>query len=117
MAQLEAVVGPITTASANSANVLPSPGMLTRHYAPRTKLECAESSAEADFLASVYETAGLKVKRWNPMGSPVEVAARLYAELHALDAAGYDRILVALPPDADEWRAIRDRLTRAAADD
>ena len=49
-------------------------------------------------------------------GSPAEVAARLYADLHALDAAGYDRIVAALPPDADEWRAVRDRLSRAAAE-
>lgn len=115
-AQLEAIVGPLTTASGPSTGALPSPGMLTRHYAPRTKLECAESVAEADFLANVYETAGLTVVRWNPTGSPAEVAARLYAELHALDAAGSDRIVAALPPDADEWRAVRDRLTRAAAE-
>ncbi len=115
-AQLEAIVGPLTTASGPSTGALPSPGLLTRHYAPRTKLECVDSVAEADFLANVYETAGLHVVRWNPTGSPAEVAARLYAELHALDAAGYDRIVAALPPDADEWRAVRDRLTRAAAE-
>lgn len=115
--QVEAIVGSVASGNAASANApFPAPGMMTRHYAPRTKLECAESAAEADFLASVYETAGLKVVRWNPTGSPGEVAARLYAELHALDAAGYDRILAALPPDADEWRAVRDRLTRAAAE-
>lgn len=116
VAQLEAVVGPLTTASIPPTGALPSPGLLTRHYAPRTKLECAESVAEADFLANVYETAGLKVVRWNPSGTPAAVAARLYAELHSLDATGADRILAALPPDTDEWRAIRDRLTRAAAE-
>jgi L-threonylcarbamoyladenylate synthase len=40
---------------------LPSPGMLARHYAAADGAECAPGPAEADFLAGVYETAGLKV--------------------------------------------------------
>lgn len=116
VAQLEAVVGRVEIASTAGAGPLPSPGMLARHYAPRTRLELAESEDEADTLARVYETAGLRVARWKPIGSPAEVAARLYADLHALDAGGYDRIVAAVPPDADEWRAVRDRLTRAAAE-
>ena len=114
--QLEAVVGPVEIAPTAGAGPLPSPGMLARHYAPRTRLELAETDDEADTLARVYETAGLRVARLKLTGSPAEVSARLYAELHALDAGGYDRIIAALPPDADEWRAVRDRLTRAAAE-
>jgi L-threonylcarbamoyladenylate synthase len=116
VAQLEAVVGRVEVAPRAGAGPLPSPGMLARHYAPRTRLELAETEDEADTLARVYETAGLRVARWRPTGTPAEVAARLYADLHALDAGGYDRIVAALPPDADEWRAVRDRLTRAAAE-
>ncbi|HEY7424074.1 MAG TPA: Sua5 family C-terminal domain-containing protein [Gemmataceae bacterium] len=41
-------------------------------------------------------------------------AAQLYAVLHELDAAELDRIVVALPPDTDDWLAVRDRLRRAA---
>ena len=41
-------------------------------------------------------------------------AAQLYAVLHELDAADLDRIVVTLPPDTDEWLAVRDRLHRAA---
>jgi L-threonylcarbamoyladenylate synthase len=95
---------------------LPSPGLLTRHYAPRTALECAATPAEAEFLANLYETAGLKVARYAPPADPTAAAAALYADLHALDASGFDRIIVALPPDTDAWRAVRDRLTRAAAE-
>jgi L-threonylcarbamoyladenylate synthase len=116
VAQLEAVVGRVELGAASGAGPLPSPGMLARHYAPRTRLELADTDAEADALAGVYETAGLRVARLKLSGSPAEVSARLYAELHALDAAGYDRIITALPPDADDWRAVRDRLTRAAAE-
>jgi L-threonylcarbamoyladenylate synthase len=45
---------------------------------------------------------------------PAGYAARLYASLHDLDDAGVDRIVVAMPPDHEEWLAIRDRLRRAA---
>ena len=45
---------------------------------------------------------------------PAGYAAQLYAALHALDDAGVDRIVVDLPPDGDEWLAVRDRLRRAA---
>jgi len=38
----------------------------------------------------------------------------LYAVLRALDADGYDRILVEDVPDDDAWIAVRDRLRRAA---
>ena len=46
---------------------------------------------------------------------PAVYAAGLYAVLHALDNAGVDRILVSLPPDTEEWLAVRDRLRRASA--
>src|SRR5207244_1574467 len=40
-AQLEAILGPITRVNSSTAETasLPSPGMLPRHYAPRTPLE------------------------------------------------------------------------------
>jgi len=45
---------------------------------------------------------------------PEAYAAKLYGVLHDLDREGYDWIAVELPPNAAEWAAIRDRLTRAA---
>lgn len=119
LVQLKAVIGPVEveTSSATVSQPLPSPGLLNRHYAPKTALEVAESAEEAGFLADLYVTAGLKVARWSANGTPVETAVRLYADLHTLDQAGYDRIIATLPPATDEWRAIRDRLTRAAAEE
>ena len=96
---------------------LPSPGMLTKHYSPRTAIEVAATAEEADFLVNLYETAGLKVARYNLPAEPAAAAAALYADLHALDAGGFDRIIATLPPDEDRWRAVRDRLTRAAAEE
>lgn len=116
--QLEAVVGrvEVVTDEPPTGAALPSPGLLAKHYAPRTALEVADSADEAAFLTNLYETAGLKVATL-PLGpDPAAAAARLYADLHALDDGGFDRIIVPLPPDADEWRAVRDRLQRAAAE-
>ncbi len=115
VSQLESVVGPVAV-GASEAGALPSPGMLTKHYSPRTAIEVTDTQAEADFLVNLYETAGLKVARYAVPSGPSAAAASLYADLHALDAGGFDRIIALLPPDADEWRAVRDRLTRAAAD-
>jgi L-threonylcarbamoyladenylate synthase len=38
----------------------------------------------------------------------------LYANLRLLDAAGVDLILIEAPPPDEEWRAVSDRLGRAA---
>lgn len=129
--EIEAVIGPIMrTAATRTDAPLPSPGMLPRHYAPRAPLEClpyAEGIRRVEELAASGSRVGLVA-----MGAPAlaedrgivaiempaapdRYAARLYAALHALDDAGVDRIVVELPPDTDEWLAVRDRLRRASA--
>ncbi|HWX21089.1 MAG TPA: Sua5 family C-terminal domain-containing protein, partial [Candidatus Binatia bacterium] len=42
-------------------------------------------------------------------------ARAIYAELHQCDEAGAELIVVEALPEGEEWRAIRDRLTRGAA--
>ena len=118
VAQLEAVLGPIdaTPPKLTADAPMPGPGMLPKHYAPRTPLECAESETEWLFLIDLYETAGLKVGRARFDGDPARVMATLYAELHALDDAGHDRLIALLPPPTDATRATRDRLARASLD-
>ena len=46
---------------------------------------------------------------------PVAFAACLYATLHAVDRRGLDRVIIDAPPAEERWRAIADRLSRAAA--
>lgn len=126
------VVGPIIVAPPpvpDGDQPLPAPGMMARHYAPRAPLECAQTDAieRVRGLASGGERVG-----WLKLGEgsvpeiaglmcvtmpadPVAYAARLYAELHALDIAGVTRIIVDLPPDNEAWLAVRDRLRRASA--
>jgi L-threonylcarbamoyladenylate synthase len=128
MAELEAVVGPIEQAAIPaSGQALPSPGMLSRHYAPRTPLECIAGNGRerveqlcregrrVGWMAQSRRTSPprtlLRVLPLDPAG----YAAELYAALRELDTAGLDRIVVELPPDAPEWLAVRDRLRRAGA--
>jgi L-threonylcarbamoyladenylate synthase len=115
--QLRAVVGEVLVGPATDAGPARSPGLMTKHYAPRAALECAATDTEREFLANLYETAGLKVARYTLPESPEAAAARLYADLHALDAIAPDRILVTLPPDIPAWAAVRDRLQRASAEE
>jgi L-threonylcarbamoyladenylate synthase len=115
-----------------------SPGMDARHYAPRARVVVATSSAlaivEANAHAARGDAVGL-VLRGSPRDgereSPGEVSAKvlcralpdepvayargLYAVLHELDGSHVSAIVVQAVPDEDAWRAVADRLSRAAA--
>jgi L-threonylcarbamoyladenylate synthase len=130
-AQIETLVGPIQRSSplaVSPKEPLPSPGMLSRHYAPRATLECVEgdSSARVEELCrqgarvgwltlagqKKSQHAGLTIVEMPPF--PADYAGRLYAALHDLDQAGVERIIATMPPETEEWLAIRDRLRRAS---
>ncbi|HLW67539.1 MAG TPA: L-threonylcarbamoyladenylate synthase [Gemmataceae bacterium] len=132
-AEIEKLIGPIAWSEVHGSAptaALPSPGLLAKHYAPRTFTECINPPG----LEIIRQRSqhGSRVG-WLAFGEPAEripgvvtvimpqhphdYAARLYAELHRLDAMGLDRIIVDWPPDNDEWLAVRDRLRRASAHD
>ncbi|MEM6459135.1 MAG: L-threonylcarbamoyladenylate synthase [Planctomycetota bacterium] len=106
-----------------------SPGMLARHYAPRTPLRCverieqllpAELGGRRVGLLSLRGEAGrgmgfAKIKALSPRGDLVEAAANLFDAMHRLDAAGLDLIVAEAVPASGLGRAINDRLRRAAA--
>jgi L-threonylcarbamoyladenylate synthase len=118
-----------------------SPGLMSKHYAPRAPLTLFSGSADATLdaiverareAAAAGQRVGVLVPREdvNAFGEfPVQVveigtagdlagvAARLYAALRQLDAAGVDVILARdLTEDEGLGRAIRDRLRRAASE-
>jgi L-threonylcarbamoyladenylate synthase len=124
--QIESVIGPIRReARVDASRPLASPGLLDRHYAPQARLEIADDDGRSRVieLARTDESVGWltwpdmppvpNVTRLDLPRDPIGFAAGLYAALHALDAAGVSRIVVAQPPDGDDWLAIRDRLNRA----
>jgi len=95
----------------------PSPGMLTRHYAPATKLrldavEVRAGEALLAFGPAVPKHAAATVNL-SPSGDLVEAAAKLFAALRELDAAGARAIAVMPIPHAGLGEAINDRLQRA----
>lgn len=127
--EIETLIGPIArpTAAEPSHEPLRSPGQQQRHYAPRTPLEIAPDEGRRrveELLAQGRRVAWLTWPDTVPAADsallrltlprePQAYAARLYAALHQLDAAGVDVIVVALPPEDETWLAIRDRLRRA----
>jgi L-threonylcarbamoyladenylate synthase len=129
---LEDLIGPIEPVAARVAGdaPMPSPGLMSRHYAPRARLVCVEQDAGKRVAELVRR--GLRVG-WLSFAEPVDsgpgviaiqmpraavaYAARLYATLHELDAQSVEWIVAELPPDSEEWHAIRDRLRRASTDE
>lgn len=125
-AELEAIAGRIENGDIGSTNEpLRSPGMLSRHYAPRTKLELGPGTGRQ--RVQELQRQGLRIG-WLTMGpqsaladvqralptDAVSYAAALYDALHVLDDAGLDCLVVAAPPQTTEWQAIWDRLRRAS---
>jgi L-threonylcarbamoyladenylate synthase len=106
-----------------------APGQLERHYAPRTPLEVVPADRLGSRLAALFHlrvavlapAAVLQALRAQPavqLPAPedaVAYARDLYANLHQLDQAAADRIVVSAPPASPEWMAIHDRLRRAQA--
>ncbi|MCB1909802.1 MAG: threonylcarbamoyl-AMP synthase [Rhodocyclaceae bacterium] len=100
-------------------------GTLPAHYAPVTAMQLlplpelldAAAGSPGHRIAVLARTAmpadfsGI----WMRAPHSAEAYGRaLYADLRALDAADCARILVEAPPADEAWRAIRDRLERAA---
>lgn len=104
-----------------------APGRLSSHYAPERPLEVV---AEPKLAARIAELRGFRLALLAPpavtesapphvvlalaaSADPTDYARALYAHLHAMDASGADRLLVAAPPAQPAWAAVNDRLRRA----
>jgi L-threonylcarbamoyladenylate synthase len=106
-AMVEAVVGPVAYGAVDDG-IAKSPGLMAKHYSPRTPALLANDRADAERLAGAN---GSVVELGD---DPAVAAAHLYATLHALDDGRYDRIAIVRPPDTPAWAAVHDRLRRAA---
>ena len=132
-AALMSVTGSLAQSLESSGGILKSPGSLPRHYSPKARLLVWDWQNESDLRARI---SGLPQKpgpvhvvvhtripssegfaRVSVIPHDAEAFARaLYAELHQSDDLGAGTIIVEAPPETNEWKAIRDRLKRAAAD-
>ncbi|MCI5851975.1 MAG: threonylcarbamoyl-AMP synthase [Sutterellaceae bacterium] len=124
---LEEVIGrPVRNPTPKSPKVS---GQLKSHYAPRTPVTLADAdeipyllSKEPGALCAVLAPQEILQKcpanavcRIEAPEKEPEYAASLYANLHAMDAAGAKRIFIARPPRGSAWDAVNDRLGRASA--
>lgn len=124
--ELEATLGPVRIATEGGDETAPqlAPGLLSRHYAPRTPVRLTADLSAAPTGARVGALA------WRQIGDPGvygasevlspssdlrEAAANVFAALRRLDAAGMEVIVAELVPASGLGRAINDRLRRAAA--
>ncbi len=121
--ELEAVLGePVSLPDAEAPRVS---GSLPAHYAPRTPARLVGGEALEAEIARLGEAAAVlafsapdeRVDFWLRMPKePVAYAQKLYAALRELDGTGSKMLLIEAPPDFPEWRAVLDRLRRAARD-
>lgn len=105
-------------------------GSLKAHYAPRTPLRLA-AGAELDRCLEQLAAGGARVAAvgfgpaqcaaraqvdWYTVpAEPAAYARELYALLRRLDLGGYGCIVLERPPAEPAWRAVNDRIGRAAA--
>lgn len=130
-AMLEAIVGPVAV-GAEPDSLARSPGLMAKHYSPRTPVVLVDNQLEALAVVERARSSGRRIRAliqhtylldaWVAEcvampDEPEEYAAKIYSVLHQVDGEGFDAIIVAMPGDDDtpEWAAVRDRLTRAAA--
>jgi L-threonylcarbamoyladenylate synthase len=119
-------------AGGEPGRILKSPGMLPKHYAPRAALIVCQwkdtedlrseiarrqiGSSRCHVVAHTHIPVGLGTAQVSIIPhDPAAFARALYAELHRCDDAGAKVIFVEAPPESPEWRAIADRLRRAAS--
>jgi L-threonylcarbamoyladenylate synthase len=94
-----------------------SPGLLSKHYAPRAPLMLFRGAVAQQVAAAMDEAEQRLRREGRTVGRLTDVsAAGLYAALRELDRSSVDVILAADVPDTGGLsHAIRDRLARAAA--
>lgn len=126
IAALEKIAG-ILLKPENTATTIEAPGMLKKHYAPKTKLVVT-----TDIIESIQEHFGKKIgvlsftaleifpevhiqKHLSSENSLKEAATNLYSTLIELDSLHLDLIIAEYMPDSGLGNTINDRLERASS--
>lgn len=122
--EIEAVIGTLKIKT-HDEETPSAPGMLSRHYAPKT--QTILTTSVTDELA-LFETKRIGLITYqnhfegsnivaqevlSPTGNLTQAASRLYSALHKLDQLKLDLIIAEKLPDHDLGRTINDRLERA----
>jgi L-threonylcarbamoyladenylate synthase len=123
--EIESVIGKVEISPIQDRPV--APGMLPRHYAPRTPIVLDWDEKDLDsykgkkigFLAFQEPENFLKfqhIEVLSKKGDFREAAANLFSAIRRLDALDLDLILAEVVPEAGLGRAIMDRLRRATSE-
>lgn len=122
--EIEAVIG-ILKIKTHDEETPSAPGMLSKHYAPKTKTVLTENITTELALFSTKTIGLLSYQNHfhhqhivsnevlSPTGDLKEAASRLYNALHKLDQLKLDVIIAERFPDYGLGRTINDRLERA----
>jgi L-threonylcarbamoyladenylate synthase len=130
---LLAITGEFDAGPNSPAGPLKSPGLLQKHYAPRARLILCAWKNDEELRAQVAKrsipfgkthiiahtnipsASALEWASVNVIPHDAEAFARaIYAQLHECDDAGAELIVIESLPKSYEWRALSDRLNRAA---
>ena len=122
--EIENVIGPLKIKT-NNEKTPSAPGMLSKHYAPKTKTILTETVTEELELFDTKRIGLLTYQNHfehknivtnevlSATGDLAEAASRLYNALHKLDQLKLDVIIAEKFPDHGLGRTINDRLERA----
>ncbi|TAH02445.1 MAG: threonylcarbamoyl-AMP synthase [Sphingobacteriales bacterium] len=120
---LEAVIGKISTQTHNDTSPN-APGMLTKHYAPRTKLIVCDNindeilkypNLKVGLLLFTKTQLFIEIQHQEILsigGNLTEAASNLYATLHRLDKLGLDVLIAEKLPEIGLGKTMNDRLER-----
>lgn len=110
--QIVEVLGSVSPASGPSR----APGMLQSHYAPKCRVHPVETLDEARVgIERLGATRGSRCDLLDATADPETFATTMYSDLRECDRRGSSDVFVVLPPDVGIGRAIRDRISKAAA--
>jgi L-threonylcarbamoyladenylate synthase len=122
--EIEAVIGPLKIKTHTGETPM-APGMLSKHYAPKTKTILTETISKELLFFSTKRIGLLTYQSLfnhknivahevlSPNGSLKVAASHLYNALHKLDQLHLDVIIAERFPDYGLGRTINDRLERA----
>ena len=114
LGQLNAIIGPISLCY--DENIILSPGMLSRHYAPDTPIRLnATKFSKTETVLGFGPGAPTSAFNLSSTGNLIEAAANLFNFMHKLNKPGASPIAVMPIPEVGLGQAINDRLRRSAA--
>ncbi|MDG2431618.1 L-threonylcarbamoyladenylate synthase [Flavobacterium sp.] len=122
--EIEAIVGPVAIANKNDKTP-EAPGMLSKHYAPKTKIILSTNLAASindypnakigiiSFTNQNVPSTITAIEILSEKGDLKEATTNLYAAMHRLDTLNLDLIIASYFPNNQLGNTINDRLLRA----